>query len=323
MAANQVTAQARGVVVILQGNAWILNADGSRRVLRLGDEVQEGQVVVTDNGTRLELALPNGQPLAVASGRELLIDANLLGSAPTDPTEAALKDLNSGAEAVARALATGDGDLSAELEATAAGLGGGEGGDSHGFVRLLRISESLNSLGIDRANQSLQEELIFPRGVDNSSDAIGTDNPGVDADTTASVVISDATDVAEADGNFLQYSVYSVSLSNPVAANTTVTLSLGGGATSGVDYNNLQFSTDNGTTWTAVPASNQITLPATGSAVQVRVAVIDDALTESSESVILGAGSSSNPLVSTGDTGTGSILETPTQSMKTESRHLP
>nr|WP_315848639.1 Ig-like domain-containing protein [uncultured Rhodoferax sp.] len=57
-----------------------------------------------------------------------------------------------------------------------------------------------------------------------------------------------------------------------------------------------------------MPASNQITLPAAGSAVLVRVAVIDDVLTESTESVILGAGSSSNPLVSTGDTGSGSIL---------------
>ncbi|MEV8469092.1 hypothetical protein AB0T83_20445, partial [Fluviibacterium sp. DFM31] len=51
------------------------------------------------------------------------------------------------------------------------------------------------------------------------------------------------------------------------------------------------------------------TLPAAGTAVQVRVAVIDDALTESTETVILGAGSSSNPLVSTGDTGSGSITD--------------
>ena len=92
-----------------------------------------------------------------------------------------------------------------------------------------------------------------------------------------------------------------------MAANTTVTLSLAGSATNGTDYNNLQYY--NGSAWVAVPASNQITLPAAGTAVQVRVAVIDDALTESTESVILGAGSSSNPLVSTGDTGSGSITD--------------
>ena len=126
----------------------------------------------------------------------------------------------------------------------------------------------------------------------------------MDADATASVVISDATDVAEANGNFL---VYNVSLSTPVAASTTVTLSLGGSAANGTDYNNLQYY--NGSAWVAVPASNQITLPAAGTAVQVRVAVIDDALTESPESVILSAGSSTNPLVSTGDTGTGNITD--------------
>ena len=82
-----------------------------------------------------------------------------------------------------------------------------------------------------------------------------------------------------------------MSLSNPVAQDTTVTLSLSGTATNGADYNNLQYY--NGTAWVSVPASNEITLPATGGAVQVRVAVVDDALPETSERVILGAGNSS------------------------------
>ncbi|MBX9818441.1 MAG: retention module-containing protein, partial [Burkholderiaceae bacterium] len=145
MAASQISAQARGVVVILQGNAWVVASDGSRKAIRLGDEIQEGQVVLTEDGTRLELALPNGQQISVESGRELLIDGNLLGLAPTDPTEAALKDLNSGASAIARILAQG-GDLSTELEATAAGLSGGDASDSHSFVRVLRISEEISPL---------------------------------------------------------------------------------------------------------------------------------------------------------------------------------
>ncbi|HCX83382.1 MAG TPA: hypothetical protein DHV01_17510, partial [Rhodoferax sp.] len=192
MAANQVTAQARGVVVILQGKAWIVNADGSRRTLKLGDEVQEGQIIATEDGSILELALPNGQPLSIASGRELLLDANLLGIAPTDPTEAALKDLNSGAEAVARALTTGTGDLSAELEATAAGLGGGEGGESHSFVRLVRISEELVSLGIQRNADSPTGDLL-----DDPLGGTAQDSPLPNATATtttttntASVVIS-------------------------------------------------------------------------------------------------------------------------------------
>jgi hypothetical protein len=61
MATHQVSAQARGIVVILQGKAWVVDASGDRRSLHVGDEVQEGQRLITDDGTRLELALPNGQ----------------------------------------------------------------------------------------------------------------------------------------------------------------------------------------------------------------------------------------------------------------------
>ena len=125
-------------------------------------------------------------------------------------------------------------------------------------------------------------------------------------DISASVVISDAGSVVEATGNYL---TYNVSLSNPVAANTTVTLSLGGTAGSS-DHGPLEYN--NGSSWVAVPANNQITLPATGTAVQVRVAVLDDTLTETAETVVLSAGSSSNPLVSTGDTGSGTILDNDT-----------
>jgi len=118
--------------------------------------VQEGQVVITDTGTRMELALPNGEPLSVAAGRELLIDANLLGTAPQDRTEAALQDLNSGAAQVARVIAAG-GDLSTELDPTAAGLSGGDGSESHSFVRVLRIDESLSSLDQASSTTSSQE----------------------------------------------------------------------------------------------------------------------------------------------------------------------
>ena len=154
MATNQVSAQARGIVVILQGKAWVVNAEGVRKPLNVGDEVQEGQVIVTDEGTRLELALPNGQPLMIASGRELLIDADLLGTAPIDKTEAALKDLNSGAADIAKVLAAG-GDLSEALDPTAAGLGGGDASNAHSFVRLLRIEESFGQLLLTREAQIL------------------------------------------------------------------------------------------------------------------------------------------------------------------------
>ncbi|MDO8285736.1 MAG: retention module-containing protein, partial [Rhodoferax sp.] len=162
MATNQNSAQARGIVVILEGKAWLSDAQGNRRPLKVGDEVQEGQQVITEDGTRLELALPNGQPLIVASGRELLIDSNLLGTSRSDKTEAALSDLNSGSAEVARIIASG-GDLSTQLESTAVGLGGGDGSDSHSFVRLLRIQEGVTALSLDRADQPIDAPIDLPQ----------------------------------------------------------------------------------------------------------------------------------------------------------------
>ena len=53
MATSQVSSQARGVVVILEGNAWVVSANGTKKPIRLGDEIQEGQIVLTEQGTLL------------------------------------------------------------------------------------------------------------------------------------------------------------------------------------------------------------------------------------------------------------------------------
>ncbi|GAB3242525.1 Ig-like domain-containing protein [Chitinimonas naiadis] len=144
MADQQNTAAAHGTVTLLQGRAWVLDAQGQRRALQVGDEVQTGQVVITEQGSQLELGLPNGQSLDIAAGRELLVDATLLGLAPVDASEAALKLLDGSPDQVIQALNQGR-DLSLELDPTAAGLSGGDASDAHGFIRLMRISEAVDS----------------------------------------------------------------------------------------------------------------------------------------------------------------------------------
>ena len=193
MATNQVSAQARGLVVVLQGKAWLVNAAGQRVELKVGDEVQEGQVVITDAGTRMELALPNGDPLSVAAGRELLIDANLLGTAPQDRTEAALQDLNSGAAQVARVIAAG-GDLSTELDPTAAGLSGGDGSESHSFVRVLRIDESLSPLDQTSTSTSGQDAATTTvESTPNQAPIASDDSLNATEDTPLVMTLADLT----------------------------------------------------------------------------------------------------------------------------------
>ncbi len=180
-----------GVVSALQGSAWIVNADGSRIALNTGDSVGVGQKVLTDEGSKLALQLPNGQTLQVEAGRELLIDETLLGVAPVDATDAAIAALNGGTAEIAKVIAAG-GDLSDALEATAAGLTGGDTSDSHGFVRIDRIQEPLTPLGIDRgAGQGATDQ--FPIGQPSNfstNPAVTTTTPDTTAPTLAAQTFS-------------------------------------------------------------------------------------------------------------------------------------
>jgi len=173
MATSSNASQARGIVSSLQGKAWIVNDQGLRVELKPGDSVDAGQKIITEDGTQLELGLPNGQTISVAAGRELLIDTNLLGTAPVDATDAAINSLNGDAATVANVLANG-GDLTDVLDPTAAGLTAGEGGGAHGFVRLLRIQELLSPLGIDRDDAATGNEFPFTQGNAPIQQAAGT-----------------------------------------------------------------------------------------------------------------------------------------------------
>ncbi|MGQ5525154.1 retention module-containing protein, partial [Chitinimonas sp. PSY-7] len=153
MAVDQVSVQARGVVVQLEGHAWAIDRDGNRRQLKIGDSVQEGEQVITAAGAQLELGLPSNQTLLVSAERTLLIDASLLGQAPVDASEAALAELNAGVDTVIQALNEGR-DLSLDMDPTSAGLAGGENSDAHGFIRLLRLSEHTSQRQLTQPNRA-------------------------------------------------------------------------------------------------------------------------------------------------------------------------
>ncbi|RXI34527.1 Calx-beta domain-containing protein [Arcobacter defluvii] len=135
----------------------------------------------------------------------------------------------------------------------------------------------------------------------------GSDNPDVDEDIKANILVSDAGSVKEADGATL---TYEVKLSNAVGSDVEVDLTTGGTATRGSDYENtLQYSTDGGTTWLDVPATGKVTLPADGSSILVKVTVIDDAITEPDETVLLTATTINTQITTKTATGTGTILD--------------
>ncbi len=136
------------------------------------------------------------------------------------------------------------------------------------------------------------------------TDDRGSDNPDVDADITATIVIGDAGSVEEADGAYL---TYSVGLSNAVGEDVNISLNTDGTATSGADYDaTLEYQLADGT-WAS--ATNGITLPADASTVNVRIAVTDDVIAEGSETVILSATTTNSQITSETDTGLGTIID--------------
>ena len=54
-------AQVIGTVATLTGQAFAKSPDGSTRVLSVGDELSQGDVLVTSTGSKVEIQLP-GQP---------------------------------------------------------------------------------------------------------------------------------------------------------------------------------------------------------------------------------------------------------------------
>ena len=68
-----------GTVTSLIGNATLRSADGVVRALKVGDEVVDGDVIVTSAGSFVEIQAPNDLPIVVPADNEFLINSELFG----------------------------------------------------------------------------------------------------------------------------------------------------------------------------------------------------------------------------------------------------
>ncbi|MFZ3159207.1 MAG: retention module-containing protein, partial [Rhodoferax sp.] len=129
------------------GKAFAVNEQGVSRELKAGDVLQKGETIRTVGDVRVELLMDDGSLLAVAPNQVLRLDENVSES-DQRPTaqDSAVGAPAAVADTILQALERGA-DLSTELEATAAGLGGGAGADGGiSFVQLLRITEGVEPL---------------------------------------------------------------------------------------------------------------------------------------------------------------------------------
>src|SRR5574343_1280627 len=75
---------AQGKVVSLTGKVIAIAADGSQRILKLGDIVVSGERIIVPADGILELEAGNGQVLKIAEARDLTITDDVFGTAAID-----------------------------------------------------------------------------------------------------------------------------------------------------------------------------------------------------------------------------------------------
>ncbi|MES2317286.1 MAG: retention module-containing protein, partial [Pseudomonadota bacterium] len=132
-----------GKVTLLAGNASARSTDGAVRQLHLGDPVYEGDIVITAEGGKVEIAFDSGRSYVIGGNETLTLDAQVFAPGATETHDAALMPATGGLAEVSKAIISGNGSIDGLLEETEAGLTGG--GDSNGstFVQLLRIAETI------------------------------------------------------------------------------------------------------------------------------------------------------------------------------------
>lgn len=138
-------------IVSITGDVSARAADGTIRVLTEGDTLYAGEVLITSDGSQVVLDYGNGELVSIAGPQDVLMsEAQITASVP-EPVESEITDPS--VDAILAAL-EGDGDLLDDLEAPAAGTEGAPDGGGGSFVRLMRISETVDPLAFQFEQQT-------------------------------------------------------------------------------------------------------------------------------------------------------------------------
>ena len=132
-------------VVSLQGKAWAVAQDGSRRELHVGDTVAADEMVVTADGAQIDLQFANNQILTLIGDQEAALEsfaasAPILSQPLTAISMPVQPDNNSGrSSAVVK--------------------------EGHNFVQLVRIAEIIEADGFTALTVARIQEIIKPLGM--------------------------------------------------------------------------------------------------------------------------------------------------------------
>jgi|LGVF01.1.fsa_nt_gb T1SS-143 domain-containing protein len=218
-------------VAAVTGSAFARNENGELRVLKAGDTLLEGEVVLASADGHVELSFVDNSTMEVVEDQSVTLTSDLLESGPFDATDSALADDT--AERILQLLAE-DKEIDEAIEAPAAGLAGGEGGGGNNFVRLLRIAEGVDPLHYEFSGTSGTEAATFENPLEVDDDG-GIGGATITVDTiTADDIINSVEDDA------------------PITVNGTVAGDAAAGDTVSFTVNGTEYTTTvdpGGTTW--------------------------------------------------------------------------
>ncbi|MDI1239874.1 MAG: retention module-containing protein, partial [Polaromonas sp.] len=175
-----------GNVVLIEGIAFAQNSDGDQRLLKFGDPVFEGEVIVTAAGGRVELAFDQGGKFLLRSRETVTLDSTVFGNVLPDVNSGALLPRVGELTSILSAISEGS-SLDRLLQETSSGVSSASdaGGaniradDGNSFVQLLRTAEELAPLTYEYASLGRQSLGYLPTGgVQRSDNAAGASELG-------------------------------------------------------------------------------------------------------------------------------------------------
>jgi Ca2+-binding RTX toxin-like protein len=145
-------------VVALQGKAFARDKAGNLRALKVGDVVHENEELVCSTGSQVEL-LSNGVHQTFTNVDAVNTSADLFETAQAPFADNLQQPVAAHSSVHAMSIS---GDLTEQLENTAAGSKCGEANEPHDFVRLSRIVESVSPLDFvfSVPSHAAQDEIL-------------------------------------------------------------------------------------------------------------------------------------------------------------------
>ena len=131
-----------GKVVAMTGVAFVITGNGSKRELKLGDQVQTSDSIQTPRGVDVDLELVTGRVIHIGSEQLVAFTEELTEAIVPSGLDSAINLAT--IDTVISAIESGK-DINEVLEETAAGPGGVGNSYGFGFVDLLRINDDLNN----------------------------------------------------------------------------------------------------------------------------------------------------------------------------------